>query len=368
MIAKHRSLSAAVLAVVLFVPAAAGGEKPKFAPNPRLNLPDNTAVDLGGFTWQKPAGEGGGGSVTDYSGMTYDPHNHRILLFGGGHATTWTDAIYAFSFAELRWSALYAPTPAKFYRKENMDRAFWKAGEAGEYPRPIGRHTYDLLIVPDDRQELLMLRSGTGPSGAAPGFGYIGGACGTYDFGTGKWKMTPTVPFGGYGGAAEYDPVSKKVIGSQGQGVFTCDPATGESKKILDDISDKFKVNCYSGTMVYFPPDGKMYCIPDNKKIWSLELDRADFRKSRITVLNPTGECPPSECAFAYDSKNKVIGGGVKDNRFYVFDPARNAWIAEAIQGGQPGTMTFHCLVYSPVDNAYVFIAGRKTWAYRWKK
>ena len=39
-----------------------------------------------------------------------------------------------------------------------------------------------------------------------------------------------------------------------------------------------------------------------------------------------------------------------------------------ATLGGRPGTMTFHCLVYDPVDNAYVFIAGNKTWAYRWKK
>jgi hypothetical protein len=30
--------------------------------------------------------------------------------------------------------------------------------------------------------------------------------------------------------------------------------------------------------------------------------------------------------------------------------------------------MTYHCLVYDPVDNAYVFIAGGRTWAYRWKR
>ncbi len=368
MITALARISAVVLAVVLAASAPSAGEK-KFAPNPRLNLADNTAMQIAPFTWKKPAGEGGGGSVSDYSGMTYDMHNHRVLLFGGGHATTWTDAIYVFSFADLKWSALYEPTPAKFYKKENMDRAFWKAGASGNYPRPIGRHTYDLLIVPDDREELLMLRSGTGPSAAARGFGYIGGACGTFDFKSGKWKMTPSAPFGGYGGAAEYDPVSKKVIGSAGQRVFVCDPDTGKSAKILDDITDKHKVKCYSGTMVYFPPDRKMYCIPASKKIWSLELNRAQWGKSKITVLNPSGQCPPSECAFAYDSKNKVIGGGVKDNKFYVYDPAKNAWTAESIQGGRPGTMTFHCLVYDPVDNVYVFVAGKRTtWAYRWKR
>ncbi|MCG3178770.1 MAG: hypothetical protein BIFFINMI_01099 [Phycisphaerae bacterium] len=343
--------------------------KPAFTPNPKLaNLADNTVIDLGPFTWEKPAGEGGGGAPTDYSGMVYDPHNNRILLFGGGHATTWTDAIYAFDFKDLTWKSLYTPTPARFYTKENMDRGFWKAGGAGNYPRPVGRHTYDLLVVPDDRAELLLLRDGTGPSGAAPGFGYIGGAGGAYDFTSGKWKMLPRIPFGGYGATAEYDPVSKKVVGVAGQKVFLFDPDTGESKAILHDIMDKYKVSSYSGTLVYFPPDGRMYGIPSSKKVCALELDRKDFSKSKIANVEVSGECPPSECAFACDSHNSVIGGGVLQNRFYVFDPAAKTWTSQEIKGGQPGTMTFHCLVYSPVDNVYIFIAGRHTWAYRWKR
>lgn len=362
-------LCAALLAAAPGFAAAAGAPAKKdFKPNPKLTaLAANTVLDLGPFTWQKPAGEGDTGSVTDYSGMAYDAHNHRILLFGGGHATTWTDAVYAFSLADLTWSALYAPTPQKYYKQENMDRGFWKAGETGSYPRPVGRHTYDLLVVPDDRAELYVLMNGCGPSSVAPGFGYFGGGAGRFEFKSGQWTILPTAPFGSYGGAAEYDPVSRQIVGSAGQGVFTYDPATGKSAKILDDISDKFKVNCYSGTMVYFPPDRKMYCIPDSKKIWSLELDRANWNKSKITVLNPAGTCPPSECAFAYDAKNKVIGGGLKDNAFYLYDPAKNAWTAETIQGGAPGSVTFHCLVYDPVNNVYVFIAGNKTWAYRWK-
>ena len=368
--ATSRMLLPLALAVCAWAEAGeSAGEKQPPKPNPALaGLGDNTAMDLGAFTWEKPAGEPASGSVTDYSGMTYDPHNHRILLFGGGHATTFTDAIYAFSFADLKWSALYAPTPRKFYTKENMDRGFWKAGESGNYPRPVGRHTYDLLVVPDDRQELLVLMNGCGPSGVAPGFGYWGGASGSYDFKTGQWKIMPTAPFGGYGGVAEYDPVSKKVIGTVSQTISIYDPEKGQSRKILDDISDKFKVSGYSGTLVYFPPDQKMYCIPASKKVWSLELNRSDFTKSKIAVPAVTGACPESECAFAYDAKNQVIGGGVKDNQFYVFDPAKSEWRAQEIQGGKPGTMTYHCLVYDPVDNAYVFIAGGRTWAYRWKR
>jgi hypothetical protein len=342
--------------------------KPPFAANPKLNLPDNTAIDLGPFNWEMPDGETPTGAVTDYSGMVYDMHNHRILVFGGGHAATYTDAIYCFDLAQLKWSALYKPTPHKYYTKENMDRGFWKAGDATDYPRPVGRHTYDLLVIPQDQEGLWLLMSGDGPSAAAPGFGYWGGAAGAYDFKTARWRMLPKCPFGSYGGVSEYDPVSKQIFGALGQGIWSYDPQTGTSKQILDNITDMHKVSGYCGTMLYFPPDGKMYVISQKTKIWSLELDRADLTKSKITPLSPQGQCLSDECAFAFDSKNSVIGGGVKDNVFYVYDPAQNAWVSHQIEGVQPGTMTFHCLIYSPVDNAYIFIANKRTWAYRWKK
>jgi hypothetical protein len=343
--------------------------KHAFQPNPALaGLADNTVMNLGPFTWEKPEGEPSSGSVTDYSGMTYDPHNHRILLFGGGHATTWTDAIYAFAFTNLQWSALYKPTPHRFYKQENMDRGFWKAGAEENYPRPVGRHTYDLLVVPDDREELYVLMNGCGPSAVAPGFGYWGGGAGRYDFRTGRWTILPTAPFGGYGGVAEYDPISKLIVGTSGQQVHTYNPTNGTSVRLLQDISDRFKVSGYSGTMVYFPPDQRMYVIPADKKVWSLDLNRTNFPASKIDVTQVTGSCPGSECAFAYDVKNQVIGGGVQNNIFYIYDPAKKAWIASEIQGGKPGTMTYHCLVYDPVDNVYVFIAGNQTWAYRWRK
>ncbi|HET6247299.1 MAG TPA: hypothetical protein VFE47_06310 [Tepidisphaeraceae bacterium] len=346
-------------------PAAAAA---RFAPNPKLDLPDTTAVDLGPFDWERPEGEPFSGAVTDYSGMVYDMHNHRVLLFGGGHAATYTDAIYSFDLATLKWSALYKPTPRKYYTKENLDRGFWKSGDSQDYPRPVGRHTYDLLVVPDDQPGLWMLMNGVGPSMVAPGFGYFGGAAGHYDFKTGRWKILPKCPFGGYGGVSEYDPVSKQILGTTGQVVWFYDPQTGASKQILENITDLHKVSGYSGTMIYFPPDEKFYTIPQNKKVWSLQLNRADLTKSTITPLKPAGSCPESECAFAYDAKNKIIGGGVKDDSFYVYDPAKNAWLSQPINGAKPGTMTFHCLVYSPVDNAYIFIANKRTWAYRLKK
>lgn len=348
--------------------AAAADAKP--APNPKLTaLAAGTAIDLGALSLEDPAGEekGSANRVTDYSGMTYDQHNHRILMFGGGHATTFTDTIYAFSFDTLQWKSLYTPTPQKFYKPENMDQGFWKTGGEGPYPRPAARHTYDLLIVPDHRKELLVLRNGCGPSSVAPGIGYFGNNGGAYDFATGKWEAFPC-QFGGYGAVSEYDPVSKKVIASSGQEIFLFDPETRKPQVILSDINDKFKVTGYSGTMVYCPMDQRMYSIPSTMAVWALELDRTDFKKSKVVTLKPTGTPPPNaENAFAWDPVKKCIGGGINSNKFYTFDPAKSAWSADEITGAQPGTMTYHCLAYDPVDHVYIFIANRHTWAYRAK-
>ncbi|MCW8131022.1 MAG: hypothetical protein KIS92_11790 [Planctomycetota bacterium] len=349
---------------------AAQSAPPKPQPNPKLAaLPEHTAIDLGPTKFLAPEGEGEtADGVTDYSGMTYDPHNHRILLFGGGHATTFTDAVYAFDFETLAWKALYKPTSQRFYKKENMENGFWKAGdEGGLYPRPVGRHTYDLLIVPDHRKEFLVLRSGCGPSSVAPGIGYFGGGGGAYDFATGKWERYD-VPFGGYGAAAEYDPISKKIVGSSGQTVFVFDPETRASTKILNDVQDKYKFSAYSGTLVYYPPDQCMYAIPDSKGIWKLELNREDFRKSKITAIEASGEKPKgSECAFAYDPVTKTLVGGVLENKFWAYDPAKNTWTSTEIAGAKIGTMTFHCLAYDPVNNVFIIIANRRTYAFRYK-
>lgn len=357
--------------------ATPGLAAPKPAPNPKFaHLPDNTVVDLGPLKLEVPEGEGqgSGAGVTDYSGMTYDPHNHRVLMFGGGHATTFSDTIYVFDFKTLEWSSLYKPTPARFYKPENMEKAFWKAGGEGPYPRPVARHTYDLLLVPDHRKEFLVLMNGCGPSSVAPGIGYFGGGGGAYDFATGKWERFESA-FGGYGAVAEYDPVSKKVIGQAGQGVFVLDLETRKSAKILDNIIDKHKVTAYSGTLVYYPPDQCMYGIGDKKEPWKLELNRQDFAQSKITKLTATGDRPqPSECAFAYDPKSKLIGGGIMDGKFYTFDPAKSVWAAHAMQGDPCTHMTFHCLAYNPVDNVHLFIGtdpqnryGKRTFAYRFK-
>jgi uncharacterized repeat protein (TIGR01451 family) len=88
-----------------------------------------------------------------------------------------------------------------------------------------------------------------------------------------------------------------------------------------------------------------------------------------------TGEVPDSqESGWAYDARNQIIGGGIRDGIFFAFDPLDHSWTSRVIQvqapGEQVGTQAFHALDYDPVSNVFIFIteysSGRRTWAYRY--
>ena len=102
-----RIFSRSVLAPLALLAGTAAGAQ---APNPVLTgLPGNTARDLGAYASDPLCGVPI--QVTDYSRFTYDPVRHRLLLFGGGHASTPRTDVDVFDFATLTWSSAYAPTP-----------------------------------------------------------------------------------------------------------------------------------------------------------------------------------------------------------------------------------------------------------------
>jgi hypothetical protein len=120
-----------------------------------------------------------------------------------------------------------------------------------------------------------------------------------------------------------------------------------------------------------------MYYIADGAVI--LELSLGAGRRPRLSLRHVggiTGAVPKlPETGFAYDSVNRVIGGGVVDGVFHVYDPARKTWERLVMNtmppGASVGTGAFHALAYNPVDNVFIFItdraSGRRTWAYRYR-
>jgi hypothetical protein len=363
-----RSLPLAVLA--LSCAARAGAQ----VPHPTLTaIPPNTARSLGPYTSDPLCGAPIG--VTDYSKMVYDPVRHQLMMFGGGHATTPRTDVDVFSFATLTWTSAYAPTPVAQLVLANYDPGLVRWISTGH---PIARHTYDQLVLDPGTGDLVMMAIGQAGALCTGDWGNGGGRVGHYDHETRTWSFSPTAdnvfgPGTTFPGA-EYDPVSGLIVVVGGTGLYTYDPAT--RVKTLRKSYDQPAMG-YANNLVYFPPNQKMYFIARGAptRVWEVTLDRANWANSTVTQMTTTGAVFDSEeSGFAYDSWNEVIGGGVADGVFHVFEPELARWSALTMQvqggGGPVGTQAFHTLDFDPVDGVFLFLTGyddgSRTWAYRY--
>jgi len=83
-------------------------------------LAANSVQLIGPFMCTNPVGDAYSCKVvSDYSGMVYDASQFKFFLFGGGHATTYTDTVFEFNPSTLKWSELYAPSPACVWMPSN---------------------------------------------------------------------------------------------------------------------------------------------------------------------------------------------------------------------------------------------------------
>jgi hypothetical protein len=353
-------------------------------------LPGNTALDLGPYTCTDVQGESPGKCrlITDYSGMVFDKKRREFLVFGGGHASTNYDAVNAFSMKTLAWSEKYKPTPCtSMLAPGNFDpeHGAWRSGPGGgPYPRPAARHTVDLMAIAEDRDELILLTwiEGNGMCNGMPkytSYDFRAAARIThYGLDTKQWAFTSVTPERQWP-AAEYDPVSKKIVMLGLDGLMIYDPATKVKSTVIDVATRRIPdekggylshaVFRYNNHMVYFPPNQKMYYFDRfDKRVVEITLDRSNFSNSQFLVLNTTGTpSPHGEPGYAYDGANQIIGGGVHENKFYAFNPAKKSWTDQTVQGGAPGSQAFHAIGYDDVNNVFIFItADRRTWAYRY--
>jgi hypothetical protein len=366
---------------------SAGGDA-AIAPNPRLaDLADGTAMDLGAFECTAPSGEDEDGCrrVTDYSGLVYDARNHQLLMFGGGHSTTMTDAIFAFDLDDtLRWRELYLPTPCDLMVASNLDAALgaWQMGPAGPYPRPLSVHTYDLNAFAPERNEFLLLsRMFTGGYCNTVG-NDVGGNVAHFSLEDEAWSFSDTanatpstaIP------ASERDPVSGLIVVLGAGGLKLYDPTARVYTDSIDSLPDAqggpFDMEGlgYANHLVYFAPDDTFYFFVRGQpvEVIALVLDRAQPERSTLEAVPSTGPTSPhSEPGYDYDSVNAIIGGGVFEDTFYACDPSTATWSAHTIAGGTPGDQAFHAIGYDPANNVFVFRAeydsGQHTWAYRFR-
>ena len=382
--------------------ALPAGPSSRASPNAAGNKPGalsalqaNTAIDLGAYRCTDAKGEAVGmcGFVTDFSGMVYDAKRQQTVLFGGGHAATNYNAINTLPSSSLRWSEEYPPMTASTMMASNYDYALgaWVRGsDGGPYPRAAARHTEDLMNVVGDDLILLGVVEGNA-HGTASGdttekLFRSSARIAHYNFVSKTWVFANTPGIGDWAASA-YDPVSGKIIilGSSTLSVYdptaktlqTAINLTGRSgvAHIKHGDGNPFAQNPlrYNNNLVYFPPTQKMYYFEHfTGSVYEVDLNRADFSASTVTLLDTTGTPPPAvEVGYGYDTVNHVIGGGPVNNVFYIFDPATKAWSGQKVQGGSPGSVAFHALDYDSANNAFIFItdkaSGRRTWAYRYK-
>lgn len=357
-----------------------------FEPNPMLaDLADETALDLGPFACEQVPGEEAElcKRATDYGGFVYDPHNHEMLLFGGGHSTTMTDVIHALDLGgTLQWSGLYSPTPCDQMTQGNLDaeNGAWTMGP-GPYPRPVSTHTYDMLAVAPNLDEFLVIsRNFSGGYCNAVG-NDIGGRIAHFDRAAQTWSFSPMAEGSTYDLAvnipgSEPDPQSGVIVLFGGGGLATYDPATRVYTQHVDTYNGEYgnlgdlEGIGYANHLVYFPPDDRFYLFTNDGGLWGLQYDRDAPAESVGERIEAGGVTPPGgELGLDYDSQNAIIGGRVQDSTFYAFDPATREWSAHPMNGGTPGNLAFHALAYDPVDNVFVFVtdydSGQRTWAYR---
>jgi hypothetical protein len=371
--------------------AGSGGAQRE--PHPMLaDLADETAIDLGAFECTAPSGEDEGGCrrVTDYSGLVHDDVNHGLLMFGGGHSTTMTDTVFAFDLdSALSWRELYPPTPCELMVESNLDPVLgaWEMGPEGPYPRPLSIHTYDLLAYAPETNELLLLgRLFTGGYCNSVG-NDVGGTVAHFSLDTETWSFSPdaeATPSTAIPGS-ERDPMSGLMVVFGSDGLKLYDPVGKHYTDTLDTLNDVsgavFDLTAlgYAHHLVYFPPDDTFYFFQrgDPVEVVALHLDRDQPALSTVERIDTSGPTSPhSEPGYAYDSVNRVIGGGVAADTFYAFDPADATWSSHPINvsggGDGPGDQAFHAIAYDPASNVFVFRAeydsGQHTWAYRLRR
>ncbi|SBT09371.1 exported hypothetical protein [Candidatus Accumulibacter aalborgensis] len=357
-------------------------------------IPVNTAHYLGSYNPPPLSGcpQMESGHITDYSRFSYDSIHNQMLMFGGGHASvprTDVDVLDLNEGSSLTWGSAYPSTPVSDMTFANFNQATGSWITTGH---PLTRHTYDMMTFDKDTGELILLQP-VGPQAHCqekrdwylyPGKVWI------YNPTTKIWRATAGNP--DVWGiremehlAAEYDPISRQVIIIGRLGIYSFDPASEVAVRRKSFVRPELSL---AQNLVYYPPNGKMYYILNNGTIFEVTIERSNLAKSSIVQMKglvgtfPRGVMPPlsdaGETGWAYDSTNKIIGGGIANSTFYAFDPIARRWTATRMRSDSSsrtiGKLTFHALDYDPVDNVFIFISRapgdgidkQNTWAYRY--
>ncbi len=360
-----------VLALLVSAGAAMAGEDakpPAFAANPELKgLSEKTVKVL------VPEGAyKGDANVLDYSGMVYDHHRHKVLAFGGGHATArFPNSVHEFDPATLKWTALTEDVPPNAYTAENSVRNKEGAKLGGvkwQGKNWAGsRHTYDGLVMLPHVDLMVSAQAQEFQSTQCPK-GYRE----NYQGGSGLWIFDPVKREWSVsektGLAVSYcisevspnEPDWVYMWSSDMAGNQAVNWKTGEARKVRDLPRKSIG---YAG-VTWCPETNTFWCFP-RKQTAAWEYDpKADVWKTHEFK----GEAPDTyDVNTVWDPVAGVFGLFSK-GRFHYFSPRDLTWYhleTDLDKSLDNGPMRHHH-IYDPVDNVHIAVAGRwKTMAFK---
>lgn len=363
---------------------AASQCEPQAMANPRYaSMPARSALDLGPFRCESVPGEASNEclSLTNDAALRYDSVNHRIWLLGKGNSAD--DSLYSFDPDTAQWSRAYAPTActARVAANYEPDAGAWVTLEPIAPIRPIATAPKDRLVFVPSLSELILLGRGPAFSNSCSSFAVDSdqGRVAHWSPSQRAWAFSstalvdaqPDVPT--VNSSWELDPASQLVVGVSEAGLHVYDPTTRTKRHVFGD----FGVGelGYSNELISVPDGGFFYFERTSAKVFHLDFDAVTPLHSRLAAVVTSGTYPAhDEPGYAWNPRTQRIGGAVKDNRFFTFDPATATFSSSVIHTGdggvaQVGTMQSHCMTYDDLNDVFYFLTtaadGYHLWAYR---
>lgn len=343
--------------------------------------------------------------IAAWSGGAYDESRDRMIVYGGGHADSWYNNVFAFDLPEMRWKRLTemsggatGSTPGIGWTDKRVETCgFYPKGELslpdtvmnGTYvsydkcfvepvvsqldlQQPRSSHTYGGVFV--DRKRDLYCYIGTAayyPSGQSSSPVAV-----CYSPVTGQWSRMADKPAGvGGRGQTALDAAGHMwtVAGEQGK-IAEYDPDTNTWKSYgLNNYDagggtdiDRKRNHLY---VMFQKVDGS-YAM----RRWNIGLPTSLTASPTYTEIATNGTAPiglGSRPGFAYvDRRDQFFAwGGGRD--VYAFNPATATWSRLAATGDDPGIQqkwgTYGRFRYSPTRGVFVLVndVGQNVYIYK---
>lgn len=161
--------------------------------------------------------------ITAWGGGAYDPDQHAMVLFGGGHNDYAGNEVYAFDIARAAWRVVKAPTP---YSQVVPSRDEYLDGT------PVSRHTYDGFAYIRDLHQLFVWGGARFQDGGSTAASWL------FDARTQRW--TRRASYNGPGGSGlywmgtDYDRATRTVFTRTDAGIFAYSVASDEWRRLAD--------------------------------------------------------------------------------------------------------------------------------------